>query len=329
MSNSQDPDARYNTFFASKSADLTGRANNGLFQKSGQWTGTSVYKVEFANGTDLEVDVSVRWSAQGLVPFNCTDRATLFDELCLPKPKSGSQDDDEDEDDPKIATPLPSPPSYPEPVLRDPYNLITGYYLNDSDVSDVAVLAVLTFELSGQLGDGVLPEDTTANFSKLAADFLAKATADGKKKMLIDLSGNGGGDIAVGFNLFRIFFPNVPVYTATRFRAHELVDLMGQAFVDIYPEDSPDKASALAFRQAVTPNQTTGFASWEDLYGPHELMGVNVSSLVANFNFTLLSNPLDPVNGYGPVPLDPKKSAFKPEDIIIVRPPHLSIYREL
>jgi hypothetical protein len=183
------------------------------------------------------------------------------------------------------------PLGYPPPVLPDPYYEISGYYLNGTDLQDVAVLSVISFAQSGQ----------PAVFAKTAADFFRDAIAACKKKMIIDLSGNGGGELLAWYNLFSVFFPGETLYAAARFRSHKAVDLIGQAFsqVTIYQLDVFFE-NPLAVRGAVTPNQTADFASWKDLFGPHNIMGVQSSSLYVAYNFTATSTLQDPVNGFGP-----------------------------
>ncbi|KAJ5645309.1 hypothetical protein N7507_011320 [Penicillium longicatenatum] len=172
------------------------------------------------------------------------------------------------------------------------------------------VLALPSFE----------PEDL-AQFNNLARNFIKKAAKEGKKRMIIDLQGNGGGAISAGWNLFRLFFPDQEVYSATRFRAHEGINFIGEAFARV-PLNNPDTyGNMLDWKENVTPDQEAAFSSWADLYGPHELLGVNSSSLFAN-NLTAISYPgVEPVSGYGAIPLDPKKT-FAAEDIILISDGH-------
>lgn len=68
----------------------------------------------------------------------------------------------------------------------------------------------------------------------------------------------------------------------------------------------------------IQPDQKTDFSSWEDLYGPHHILGSSSSSLLANFNYTSTSSTAFPINGYGSIPLEPSKSLFAADNIAIV-----------
>jgi hypothetical protein len=242
--------------------------------------------------------------------MNYTDGESLFQAACIPNSQAGfGSSPGSFKSVPTYRLPSSGPDSYPGPVLRHPDDLIRGYYLNDTGAQDVAVLQVPTFDL----GNGIIA------FEQTAIEFVKRATADGKAKIIIDLSGNGGGDIIQGFNLFRVFYPDQPIYSATRFRATELIDLMGQVFSQAINSNASIALDLpIIFQNAVTPDQEGSFASWEHLYGPHEIFGTNMSSLYANFNFSTASNKDDPISGYGGIPLDPPTQHFKTENTIIV-----------
>lgn len=219
---------------------------------------------------------------------------------------------------PAYSLPPSGPARYPTPVLRHPDDLIRGYYLNETGIHDVAVLQVPTFELGTEI----------PSFVKTAVSFVKRAVIDGKVKMIIDLSGNGGGDVAQGFNLFRVFYPDRPIYSATRFRATELIDLMGQVFSRaISIKTGAVSDHPFVFQDAVTPDQQDSFASWEQLYGPHKILGAKMSSLYAVYNLSTASNRDDPISGYGGIPSDLLTQSFETENIVVVRLIVLLSYR--
>ncbi|KAH8796562.1 hypothetical protein BGZ57DRAFT_961411 [Hyaloscypha finlandica] len=75
---------------------------------------------------------------------------------------------------------------------------ISGYFLDGPRYSDVAVLGILSFE---------------RRFSVQSQPFVQTLISDarvaGKTKITIGLSGNGGGDILLGYDLSRQFFPKI------------------------------------------------------------------------------------------------------------------------
>lgn len=191
----------------------------------------------------------------------------------------------------------------PETAWRNSANSVAGYFSNLAALEDTGILFLPTFSSSPQ------------EVAQVTTEFLRNATATGKKNIVIDLAANPGGYMSIGINLFRIFFPDAFPYTATRFRAHEAAKYLTKAYSRY---TTPDSSNTFAYRQMVTPDQKSGFSSWEDLYGPHETLGSSSSSLLANFNFTATSTTAYPINGYGPVPLNPDKSLFPAENIVIV-----------
>ena len=306
------PDAfSYNRLFPSAAAGFTGRYGGGSWTTYlGRWPSDARQILQFANGTNLTVETTASWpSRNGHMSYS--DGESLLKAACIPdtdtsfKSGSGSL-----HDLPTYNFPSSGPAKYPEPVLRHPHDLIRGYYLNETGAHDVAILQVPTFRLGHEISE----------FVQTAIGFVKSAITDGKLKMIIDLSGNGGGDITQGFNLFRVFYPDQPVYSATRFRATELIDLMGQVFAhSINLNPSVGLEPPILFQEAVTPDQQDSFASWKHLYGPHEILGAKMSSLYATYNLTTASDKSDPISGYGGVQLDPSTQPFMTENIILVR----------
>lgn len=285
---------RYNLNFPSNpvSVDLYGTAGKwpGAFSENNQWPG-AFHTLRFANGSTTTVK-----TVTSVETFPYRNSTEVYSGLCIPS-NSSTVTSTEDE------TPSPRPSGYPKPFIRGEGNEIMTFFPNASLLKDVGVLALTS----------VSPPVTV---NKIANEFVKQASKRGKKKILIDLSGNGGGDPTVAQNLFRIFFPETDVYAATRFRSNEAVYLIGQA-VRRYPNNATNDIRPYIYKGEVKPDLIHGFSSWDDLYGPHEILGVNSSSLSAA-NVSALSTPDDPINGYGVVPANPSKALFAAEDIVLV-----------
>lgn len=296
---------RYNGQFMSLAQGLSANGNSNGFE--GSFTAgagkTAYHTVGFANGSTLVVETTVTISG---FPFD--NGTSLWESLCLPQETSGKTSEDESNETPSPN--LPAPDGYPEPVIRENANRILGFLPDSKGLEDTAVLAVPTFDET--VGD-VTVTNGTAVFARIARDFIYNATSAGRTKMIIDLSGNGGGVITAGLNLFRLFFPNEDIYTAARWRAHESVDLAGRAAELVL---QPNNTIFLNRKSKVKPDQKTGFESWKDLFGPYDILGVPSSSLVAD-NFTMTSTSESPISGYGDIDLDPAEPAFKAENIIL------------
>lgn len=302
----------YNRVFTSAADGFTGKLGGGDWTTfHGLFPGAASQVLQFANGTNFTVETTASWpSHNGHMDYR--DGESLFQAACTSNGQTsfGSSSGGSLRSVPLYSLPPSGPASYPKPVLRHPHDLIRGYYLNETGTHDVAVLQVPTFRLGTEI----------SSFVKTSVDFVKRAVTDGKVKMIIDLSGNTGGDVAQGFNLFRLFYPDQPVYSATRFRATELIDLMGQVYSRVTDSDIVRALDPpIIFQNAVTPDQQGHFASWEQFYGPHDILDANMSSLYAIYNLSTESNRDDPISGYGGIPSDFLTQPFETENIVLVR----------
>lgn len=246
-----------------------------------------------------------------------TDGESLFKAACLP----GSSNDENESTrvravhDHTFGSDIPQtgPSRYPLPLIRHEGDLVRGYYLDGDEHQDVAILQLPTFKLDDWVAKGL---------SLTAKEFLDRAHADGKTRLVIDMSGNGGGDVNVGFNIFQLLFPHAGLETRTRFRRTELIRLMGKIFSSTqvtaryknnFPLDLP-----LVSHLAVSPDQQHSFESWGDLFGSSG----TVSEMYATFNFTSASTEDDPIEGYGPVPKSHASQIFRADKVVIVSHVH-------
>lgn len=193
------------------------------------------------------------------------------------------------------ATPAPG---YPTPVAYQRNNLIAGYYLEGEGYDDVAVLSVPSFVSSSY---------AELEFQRIGTQFILGAKADGKKKLIIDLSANGGGTILQGYDMFKQLFPSLLPYGGTRFRAHETLDLLGQKFSYLsegFPRDPEivqenytmaDIVSSVFNYRTDTDVDYKPFTSWAEKFGPHANEYDNFTSII-RWN---MSDPLNVLNSGG------------------------------
>ena len=152
--------------------------------------------------------------------------------------------------------------------MRNPNNQNSGYFLAGEGYDDVAVLAVNSFVGAG----------SEVDFQNVNSELIAAAVAQGKKKLIIDVSANGGGTILQGYDLFKQLFPSILPYGATRFRAHEAFNLLGEQasyLSGLVPRSLDDNAtfqdiesSSWNYRTDADVNYEP-FTSWAEKYGPH------------------------------------------------------------
>lgn len=282
-----------------RSVTNTPTSVQGIWASIGDWTGGAGVSLEFANGTTTTIQKTATPRERF---FSYKNGTHLYNIACLPRDLSTplSTSPDAEQASSEIA-------GLPKTEWRNSVNSIAGYYSKLSGLENTAVIFLPTFSSSA------------SEVAKIAVDFLQNATAAGKKNVLIDVSANPGGYMSIGIDLSRIFFPDSSPYTATRYRAHNAAKYLTKA----YSRDTKtDTSNVFAYQQMVRPDQKSDFDSWEDLYGPHQTLGSSASSLLANFNYTSTSSGSFPINGYGPVPLNPDKSLFTADNIAIVTTSH-------
>ncbi|KAF3400009.1 hypothetical protein F1880_008056 [Penicillium rolfsii] len=292
----QDRDAQYNRVFPALARNVTGTPidQNGIWARTADWSDGSQLTLKYGNGTTQTVEkVAVPkerlfsyQNGTSLYKVNCIPRGLPAAETSSPTPEEAS-----------------SIPGLPDTEWHNSANSIGGYFSNLTGLEDTGIIFLSTFSSS--------PREV----AQLMIDFLNNATSAGKKNILIDVPANPGGYLSIGLDLFRIFFPDAFPYTATRYRAHNAAKYLTKAFSR---SDTQDSSNTFAYKEMVAPDQDTGFSSWEDLYGPHEILGSSSSSLLANFNYTATSSENYPINGYGPIALNPDKSLFPAANIAII-----------
>lgn len=194
------------------------------------------------------------------------------------------------------STTIPAP-GYPSPIIREPNNLNSGYFLEGEGYDDVAVLSIPNFVST--------PYDEIP-FQIVNTYLINQAKAQGKKKLIIDVSANGGGTILQGYDLFKQLFPQILPYGATRFRTHEAFDLIGEEVSWYTGQFNRTRrlnytvesivASSWNYRTDADVNYEP-FNSWDPKNGPHAYgPGPDNYTSLIRWN---LSDPLTPSNSGG------------------------------
>lgn len=99
---------------------------------------------------------------------------------------------------PSMPPPIIPVPRYPFPLIRDAgYNNTSGYFLNGTGYEDIAVLAISGFEV-----DDVDSYLYLLDMQSTVAGFLEKCRASNKTRLVIDVTGNGGGYVAGAYAVF-------------------------------------------------------------------------------------------------------------------------------
>ena len=201
----------------------------------------------------------------------------------------------------------------------------SGYFLEGEGYEDVAVLSVNSF---------VSALEDEIPFQVVNTAFLNAAKAAGKTKLIVDVQANGGGTILKGYDLFKQLFPDILPYGATRFRAHEALDLIGEE-VSWYSGQFPRSldaglndtvldilSTAYNYRTDVDVNYEN-FANWNpDKYGPDTFgPGPDNFTNIIRWNLSDVLTPLNSggivVSGYGNRS-NITDRPFAAEDIVVV-----------
>jgi len=306
----QDADTAYNTMFYEKAFEAGG-VGNGYFFINGRvryiYPGPTT-KFSFANGTTIELDnvAHVKGSFAGV-----TDGPSFYQAFCTGPQTSASAA--------AAAAPI-SAPGYPNPVITTNDSIVSGYYLEGEGFNDVAVLSLLSMESESPL-----------EFQTVVQDFISDAKAAGKKKMVIDLSANGGGYILQGYDVFRQFFPQIVQEDYTRFRENEYMLAIAQIFSDAIPDDyDPNTASEELIYDAETfynyrydYNLTEQpFKTFGDKFDPHYFAGDPYTNIIRwNLNDPLTTSNSTygfgtDITGYGS--RKNFKQPFAAEDVIML-----------
>jgi hypothetical protein len=138
------------------------------------------------------------------------------------------------------AAALVSPTGYPTPVVSTNDTIVSGYYLTEPGFEDVAVLSLLAFE-----------SESPAEFQAVAQTFLADAVRDGKTKLVIDLSANGGGYILQGYDMFRMLFPHIVQDGYSRMKETDTFLTISKIFSEDIPADCASSFHPLYSKQTL------------------------------------------------------------------------------
>jgi hypothetical protein len=182
-----------------------------------------------------------------------------------------------------------------------------------------------------QVPNFVASNSAEVPFQRLTQDFIPKALADGKTKLIIDLQANGGGTVLQGYDMFKQLFPDIDPYGANRMRAHEAVDIIGQSFSTFASKFLPRGSSTnttVQFAQSSyfdyhqdTKVDGTPFASWDEKIGPQEVNGDQYTT-TSRWNLSDVYVPYTSgginVTGYGALANVTGSPKFAPENIVLV-----------
>ncbi|CZR62937.1 uncharacterized protein PAC_12834 [Phialocephala subalpina] len=324
-----DPDAAYNYMTASQGRVPGSGSNIGTFEAvrynffPGDYT-----NVTFSNGTTVPFE-NFAYIPPGTWDTEIANGDDFTKAFCIlpaqPSPTTSSASSSTaTATSSSAATASATETTYPDlfpytPVVRDPNNQVAGYFLNGSDYEDTAVLWVSSFaQEDPRFAD---PETITISFQNATRDFFAALRdAPSRTKLIIDLSGNGGGNTLLPDDLFKRLFPDIEPYGASRIRVPVAADIIGQTIAAVpdslvvpTAEEIADPSTVSAqkialytsffnYRQQLTTELTnfTGWSGKDGLFPPNVQKGDNFT---ANYrpplNDTVWDESVDGLDVYG------------------------------
>lgn len=305
----QDPDARYNSLFVNSAVNSTGSLG-GIFVRNQVWPGTDSTELVFSNGSTMHLPTLASFRGKH---FNYTSGDAFYKDLCLntPSPTNSTSTSAPSSAPSELATKFPK--NFPEAVFSVPGNLIAGFY--PEKMNDTAVLYIPTFEPTGNKNQ---TNELTDAFVEGFQKFLGNAPKDGKTRLVIDMTGNPGGETVLGYNLYANLFPDKEITGYVNYRAHPAARVLTELASNIDISGDLNDSSAVTEQfdafSAVLPDQKTTFKNWQQLYGPYPGLKTNVTAIQGPLNFSSGG-----IEGYDPdVPTPLPSAPFKPENILIL-----------
>ncbi|CAM1502758.1 Fc.00g075340.m01.CDS01 [Cosmosporella sp. VM-42] len=324
--NYQDPDAQWNALFSTIPSGAAGKSATTLI------TGFEIpdnYTVRFQNGSSVVYQNEIVFLPK--TDFSCVENGEDFYETFerpkttvssepTPTPTPTVNPAETETEAPEQATNSALPPihGYPSPVVKHAQNSIAGYFLNETDYKDTAVLTILSFLPIGfdfaNIGEFNFTEYVLEG-TRVIVEFAEKAKKEGRDKLIIDLSANGGGSVNLAQQVYRLLFPDGKFSTFDRYRANEALEATSEA-------DYMSLVNTIITQSNDFPVDTDGkpIKTGKEWFGPYTAGGQNVTKAFQDDR----SLPFDAsigayYNGYDPKkPAAIEKAPWKPENILVV-----------
>lgn len=183
VASSQDPDALWNELFPLSDQPLL----SGTFTFPGSYPGPAT-NVTFSNGTTrvywnmAVVNVALDGVTSG------DDAYSVFCPGAQQMPATSAASSSATPTTSETPAHSPTALGYAQPVIKHGAGSVAGYYLNETGLTDIAVLQVKDFHLPSHYPAGCEKE-----FQMVVQKFFEAAVRTGRRKLIIDLQGNRGG----------------------------------------------------------------------------------------------------------------------------------------
>lgn len=140
----------------------------------------------------------------------------------------------EDEKTRRPSPPQATLPGYPLPLVKHSSSNVASYALNDTELRDTTVISFLSF-VALNVADPLAADFDLNSFVREFGDVLDRtasaAKAQGRDKLIIDMSANGGGSLDLADFAYTAFFPGAPFEDFDRYRLNGGLEFTGR-FLD-------------------------------------------------------------------------------------------------
>ncbi|KAH7141297.1 hypothetical protein B0J13DRAFT_585706 [Dactylonectria estremocensis] len=316
--NYQDPDAQFNNMFSTIQRTATGAVGATLLT---QFEVPDFHTVRFRNGSELQITNNLIFMPT--TDFNGISSGEDF-QAALEIPSSSSSNSKREEvrfrrtDNESSSDDESAVSGFPEPIVKHSMGNLAGYFLDHPGYHDTAVLSILSFLPVGfDLSDlnSFNITDFVLEGREVIVEFFNKAKRANRDKLIIDLSANGGGSVALANEIYRLLFPEGEFSGWDRYRANDVLAATSDASYDTlvnvmitsseyYPIGPDGKAIK------------TG-AEW---FGPYSAAGgQNVTAAFQQDKDVSWDQSSEVYyNGVDPDSTVIKKAIFKPKNILVV-----------
>ena len=238
--------------------------------------------------------------------------------------------------DPKNFTAYEKVPvdTYPLPsVLQQPFGkgqgIVSGYiYPNES----VAVISIPSFSVD-------FAQDASTSFGKAISDTLYQAQKTGVRKIVVDVSGNGGGVAFQAYDSFKRIFPDLYPYQLVRAQATDALKAIGSSYDAVIANErnivskevQSSAGNEAAGGQALTSTKklaagltsSVKFANFSSWFGPLTTSNSGKYTKSARFDFSDLELATgmglkDFVFGFGNSTVPKDYPRYSPSDVVLL-----------
>lgn len=205
-------------------------------------------------------------------------------------------------------TALPAPTNYPQPwIVASDYSIACYFPVEEKDL---AVISCPSFEPT-QL----------VEFQDVTRACLATANKLGKRRLMIDLRGNGGGIVYLAYDMFKQLFPAAQPWGTTNTRAFPLMNDMGQMITNYLKgrQHANDEFGTIFDATTALDSTENDFTSWQDYYGPVHANGDTFTNLMRyNLSDPLQTGGID-VSGYDALANIVPNQTFASDDMVLLQ----------